>query len=193
MAGTGSGQERTGLRGAPDSDRTLVVGRITGCYGVKGWVKIHTYTDTPENFLAFGEWMVQRRGGPEPVEFDAGRPHGKGLVAHIAGVDDRTAAEAFRGLEVTVARESLPALEEGEFYWHQLQGLQVWCTEGEQRALLGRVDYLIETGANDVLVVSGGKTGADNKEHLVPWTPGLAVLEVDLGHGLIRVDWDADF
>lgn len=189
MAGTGSGQARTGLRGAPDSDRTLVVGRITGCYGVKGWVKIQTYTDTPENFLAFGDWMVQRRGGPEPVEFDAGRAHGKGLVAHIAGVDDRTAAEAYRGLEVTVDRESLPALEEGEFYWHQLQGLQVWCTEGEQRALLGRVDYLIETGANDVLVIAPCEGSVDDRERLVPYLPGDVVTRVDPEAGVIEVDW----
>ena len=189
MAGTGSGQERTGLQGAPDSDGPLVVGRITGCYGVKGWVKIHTYTDTPENFLGFGEWMVQRRGGPEPVEFDAGRPHGKGLVAHIAGVDDRTAAEAFRGLEVTVAAESLPALEEGEYYWHQLQGLQVWCTEGEERLLLGRVDYLIETGANDVLVIAPCEGSVDERERLVPYLPGDVVTRVDPEAGVIEVDW----
>ena len=189
MAGTGSGQERTGLQGGPDSDRRLVVGRITGCYGVKGWVKVHTYTDTPENFLGFGKWMVKRRGGPEPVEFDEGRPHGKGLVAHIAGVDDRTAAEAYRGLEVTVPARSLPALEAGEYYWHQLQGLQVWCTEGEQRALLGRVDYLIETGANDVLVIAPCEGSVDDREHLVPYLPGDVVTRVDPAEGVIEVDW----
>ena len=72
----------------------LVVGKIAGCYGIKGWVKIHSYTDPQDNFLAYGGWMLRTRQGLQPVEFDAGRRQGKGLVAHIRGVDDRTAAEA---------------------------------------------------------------------------------------------------
>ncbi len=97
--------------GAPDS---LVVGKITGVYGIKGWVKIHAYTDPVENFLGFGDWKVKRRGGLEPIEFDAGRRQGKGLVAHIAGVDDRTLAESYKGLEVVAAASGLLAWEPGE-------------------------------------------------------------------------------
>ena len=175
--------------GEPETSATMAVGKITGCYGIKGWVKIHSYTDPQENFLGFGQLQLRRGRALEPVEFDAGRPHGKGLVAHIAGVDDRTAAEAFRGLEVTVAAESLPALEEGEFYWHQLQGLQVWCTEGEERVLLGRVDYLIETGANDVLVIAPCEGSVDERERLVPYLPGDVVTRVDPEAGVIEVDW----
>jgi ribosomal 30S subunit maturation factor RimM len=76
----------------PVADAMLTVGKITGCYGIKGWVKIHPYTDPQENFLGFGQWMLMRRSGLEPIEFDAGRRQGRGLVAHIAGVDDRTLA-----------------------------------------------------------------------------------------------------
>ena len=86
----------------PEANAMLVVGKITGCYGIKGWVKIHAYTDPQENFLGFGHWMLKRRGGLEPIEFDDGRRQGRGLVAHIAGVDDRTVAESYRGLEIAV-------------------------------------------------------------------------------------------
>jgi 16S rRNA processing protein RimM len=180
-------------------DDMLVVGKITGCYGVKGWVKIHSYTEPRENFLRFGKWMLQRRGALETIEFDDGRVQGKGLVAHIAGVDERTAAEAYSGLEVAVQADSLPALAAGDYYWSQLQGLQVWCRDAgeagsneqgsEQRVLLGTVDYLIETGANDVLVVKPSTDSIDDRERLIPYLPGDVVTRVDLDRAVIEVDW----
>jgi len=92
----------------PAEEELLLAGTITGCYGVKGWVKVHAYTEPRENFLQFGEWLLKRRDGLEPIEFDQGRAHGRGLVAHIAGVDDRNAAEAYCGLDVLVPRTLLP-------------------------------------------------------------------------------------
>lgn len=172
-----------------DAGGLLVVGRICGCYGIRGWVKVRAYTEPQENFLKLGGWMLQRGGGFEPIEFDAGRPHGKGLVAHIAGVDDRTAAESFRGLEVAVAADSLPPLVEGDYYWRQLLGLKVWCREGAERVLLGQVDHLIETGANDVLVVAPCPGSVDSDERLIPYLPGDVVALVDLEEGLLEVDW----
>jgi 16S rRNA processing protein RimM len=178
--------------GEPGSSEWLTVGKVTGCYGVKGWVKIHSYTEPVENFLAFGEWKIRRRGVTEPIAFDRGKRHGKGLVAHIAGVDDRTLAEAYRGLEVLAPTESLPRLEAGDFYWHQLQGLKVWCKDDENRVLLGRVDYLIETGANDVLVVAATDDSIDDRERLIPYLYGDVVTRVDLEQGEIEVDWFPD-
>ena len=184
----------------PSQDDMLVVGKITGCYGVKGWVKIHSYTEPRENFLGFGKWVLLRRGASEPIEFDDGRVQGKGLVAHIAGVDDRNLAEAYSGLEVAVQADSLPALEEGDYYWSQLQGLQVWCREPredgsskeggiEERVLLGTVDYLIETGANDVLVVKPSAGSIDDRERLIPYLPGDVVTRVDLERAEMEVNW----
>jgi len=173
----------------PVASELLVVGKITGCYGIKGWVKIHPYTDPQENFLGFGQWVLQRRSGPEPIEFDAGRRQGRGLVAHIAGVDDRTLAESYKGLEVAVPAASLPQLAEGDYYWSQLQGLQVWCRDGDDRVLLGTVDYLIETGANDVLVVKASQNSIDEQERLIPYLPGDVVTRVDLEEAIIEVDW----
>lgn len=169
-----------------------MVARITGCHGLKGWLKVHSFTDPPENFLGFGEWRVKRDGEFEAVEFDAGKRRGKGLVAHMAGVDDRTRAESYRGLEVVIPRSALPALPEGDYYWRDLEGLQVWCREGEDRVLLGRVDHLIETGANDVLVVAACEGSIDQRERLIPYLPGNSVTAVDLASGVIEVDWFVD-
>jgi len=173
-------------------DDVLIVGKITGCYGLKGWVKIHSYTDPQENFLQFGDWRIKRRGQFEAIEFDHGKRQGKGLVAHIAGVDDRTLAESFRGLEVAVAADALPQLEEGDYYWRDLQGLRVWCQDGKDKVLLGTVDYLIETGANDVLVVKACEGSIDTRERLIPYLPGATVTRVDIEEALIEVDWFLD-
>ena len=170
----------------------LVAGKITGSYGIKGWVKIHSFTEPVENFLGFDAWMLKRRSGLEPITFSAGKRHGKGLVARIEGVDDRDEAEAFKGLEVAVRAEELPQLEQGEYYWRQLQGLQVWCQEGERRELLGTVDHLLETGANDVLVIKASDDSIDDRERLVPYLPGDVVARVDLEQGIIEVNWFLD-
>ena len=179
----------------PVASDVLLVGKITGCHGIRGWVKIHSYTDPLDNFLAYGQWMLKRQGALEPVEFDAGRRQGRGLVAHIAGVDDRTVAESYRGLEVMTPADKLPSLEHGEYYWRQLEGLKVWCRppgETGDRVLLGEVDYLIETGANDVLVIKACEGSMDQRERLVPYLPGDVVTRVDLEQALIEVDWYPD-
>ncbi len=177
------------------TDESLEIGEITGCHGIKGWVKVHSYTDPPENFSELGPWELHRRGGVQPVQFDAIRRQGKGLVAHIVGVDDRTLAETYRGARVTVPVDRLPALARGDYYWRQLEGLQVWChTPGKDsdRLLLGTVDYLIETGANDVLVVKASDGSIDQRERLIPYLPGDVVTDVDLDKGIIEVSWFPD-
>jgi len=174
------------------AEEMLVIGKITGCYGIKGWVKIHSYTDPVENFLAFGNWVVQRREASGSIVFDAGRRQGKGLVAHIAGVDDRNLAESYRGLEIAVPAASLPQLQDGDYYWSQLQGLQVWCQSGDDKVLLGTVDYLIETGANDVLVVKACEGSIDDQERLIPYSPGDVVTRVNMDEAVIEVDWFLD-
>ncbi len=177
---------------SPDASEYLVAGKITGSYGIKGWVKIHSYTEPLENFLGFDSWMLRRRGTLEPITFSTGKRHGKGLIAHIEGVDDRDLAETFKGLEVAVESSMLPPLAQGEYYWRQLQGLQVWCQEEQKRELLGTVDYLIETGANDVLVVKACEGSLDDRERLIPYVPGDVVTRVDLEAGTLEVNWFLD-
>jgi 16S rRNA processing protein RimM len=192
---------------AERSTEWLSVGKITGCHGIKGWVKVHPYTDPAENFLALGEWQLRGKEGPMAVDFDAGRVQGKGLVAHIKGVDDRTAADQYRGLDVFAPATVLPALEAGDYYWRELQGLEVWCRDRgdagsadadgsasctEEPVLLGVVDHLIETGANDVLVVRPGPGSVDKRERLIPYLPDDVVSRVDPDRGRIEVDWYID-
>ncbi|MCL4104088.1 UNVERIFIED_CONTAM: hypothetical protein GTU68_034950 [Idotea baltica] len=171
--------------GAPSE--SLVIGKIVGCFGIKGWVKIHSYTDPIENFLDFDACTIRgpRSQKSDSVEFDAGHRQGKALVAHIKGVDDRTEAEAYKGLEVTATAGELPQLLAGEYYWRQLQGLKVWC----------RDDSLPEgkTGANDVLVVKACADSYDENERLIPYLPDDVVDKVDLEKGVIEVNWYLDF
>ncbi len=183
--------------GGPGSS-ALTAGKITGAYGIKGWVKIHSYTSPGENLFDFGEWTLKGRGGrntEQPVHFDEWRRQGKGMIAHIRGVDDRDLAESYRGLEILVKADSLPDLEEGDYYWHQLEGLEVWAREpgsSAERVLLGRVNYLLETGANDVLVIKASEGSIDDQERLVPYLPGDTVVSVDLERKRIEVDWYID-
>jgi 16S rRNA processing protein RimM len=165
-------------------DEPLVMGRIAAPFGVRGWVRVVTFTETPENLLAYSPWHLKREGGWHSVKLVDGREHGKGLVVQLAGCDDRDAAAALSGTEIGVYRSQLPAPDSDEYYWSDLVGLQVFTT---QTKLLGVVDHLIETGANDVLVIRG------EREYLVPFIRGQVIKSVDLDTGVIRVDWDPDF
>jgi 16S rRNA processing protein RimM len=162
----------------------LVMGRIAAPYGVRGWVKVTTFTAAPENLLDYAPWHLKLKGRWQAVELLDGREHGKGLVVQLAGCEDRDAAAALNGTDIGVFRSQLPAPEPDEYYWSDLVGLQV-VTMADK--LLGVVDHLIETGANDVLVIRG------EHEHLVPFIREQVIKSIDLQAGVIRVDWDPDF
>jgi 16S rRNA processing protein RimM len=165
-------------------DALLVMGRILAPYGVKGWVRVVTFTETPENLLAYSPWHLMLNGRWQVAEVLDGREHGKGLVVHLAGCDDRDTAAGYSGTDIGVYRSQLPAPEADEYYWSDLVGLQVFTL---QDTLLGVVDHLLETGANDVLVIRG------EREHLVPFVREQVIKSIDLETGVIRVDWDPDF
>ncbi len=135
-----------------------------------------------EAILDYRPWLLGEQ--KSPVKIIDGRKQGKGLVALLPGFEDRQQAITLVGQQIFVGRDQLPATAEGEYYWSDLEGLEVHTTNGD---LLGRVDRLMETGANDVLVVRG------EREHLVPFIQGQYVKRVDLEGGLIEVDWDPEF
>tara|TARA_R110002072_G_scaffold184083_1_gene340388 strand:- start:24678 stop:25229 length:552 start_codon:yes stop_codon:yes gene_type:complete len=175
-----------------------VMGKVTSIYGVKGWVKIFSYTQPKDNICQYNDWQLQDTSGiTRPIKVLACKPHGNGLVAQFDGVNDRDLAKKYCGMLVTVPANELPALSDGEYYWSQLQGLQVYSVypvEGEaDSVLLGKVDHLIETGSNDVLVVTKCKNSIDSKERLIPYLPEQVVKTVDLSKGIIEVDWDPSF
>lgn len=171
------------------ADDLLVIGRIGAAHGVRGGIKIHSFTEPPENILAYGEWTLRQADKQLSVKLLDCRVQGKALVARLEGLEDREQACALTGYEVCVARNLLPQLDESEYYWHQLQGLQVL---NQQEQLLGKVHHLLETGANDVLVVRPCKGSLDERERLLPYVDHC-VLQVDLKAGVIQVDWNADF
>lgn len=171
----------------------LVVGKITGPHGIKGWVKIHSFTDPDTNILDFRDLRIQRGDTWEAIEIDDGRRQGKGIVAHVVGCDDRNNAALLAQCQLSVSEQELPALAEDDFYWRQLQGLSVYAGSEQEPILLGRIAYLFATGANDVMVVQGTDESIDSKERLIPWVPGEHVIEVDLPTARVRVDWDPEF
>jgi len=162
--------------------RMLVLGHISGVYGVRGWVKVHSETDPRDNILRYRPWYLgdSRR----LCKVAEGRLHGKGLVARIDGCDDRDRAAALVGQEIAVTRDQLPPPRADEFYWADLEGLRVETLNG---AALGRIDHLFATAANDVMVVMG------DRERLLPFVWEQVVREVDFEKGRVRVDWDPDF
>jgi 16S rRNA processing protein RimM len=161
----------------------VVMGRIAAPFGVKGWVKVQPFSADPTALMDYGSWRVGHGEARTPYVVEAVQDHGNVLVAKLAGIDDRDAAYALRGQEISVARSDLPAPEKDEFYWSDLIGLRVKNREGIE---LGRVDSLMETGAHDVLVVKG------KKEHLIPFVAAF-VGTVDLEKGTIEVDWGEDY
>ena len=162
----------------------VVVGQVVGIYGIKGWVKLRSFTAPPENLLQYRPWhLVKGEMAAEHAAIEA-RVHGKGLIAKLAGVDDRDAAAAWVGAEIFVERRALGPPETGRFFWADLLGLRVETADGR---LLGQVDSLLETGANDVLVVQG------DKRRLIPFVMDDVISRVDLPAGLIVADWDPEF
>lgn len=176
-------------------DDLVVLGRITSVYGVKGWVKVLSETEPKQGILEYRPWLIKRNDQDwEPVTIVAGRQHGKGLVVQFEGCNDRDVAMQYCGALIASPKTSLPALENGEFYWHQLEGLKVFCQGvAGQKVLLGRVDYVMSTGANDVLVVKGCESSIDQRERLLPYLVEQVVKKIDLQAGEISVDWDPEF
>jgi 16S rRNA processing protein RimM len=177
------------------ANEKLIVGKISGVYGVKGWVKVYSETDPREGITDYNPWYLKQggrgNGDWREIRVENGRRQAKTVIAKLEGVDDRDAAMQLTGALIAINPDQLQALSEDEFYWRDLIGLRVINREGIE---LGTVQRLMETGANDVLVVSADTSaGRGGREHLVPWTPGQAILEVDLEQGRIQVDWDEDF
>jgi len=163
----------------------VTLGRISGVHGVAGWVKVHADTREREGILGYNPWYLRDTTGWQPHQVLDGRVQASGVVvAQLEGIRDRESARALIGVEIAVKRDQLPKLKRGEYYWSDLEGLEVVNVEG---IALGTVSHLFETGANDVLVVREGK-----RERLIPFTK-QAVKKVDLAGRTIRVDWDPEF
>ena len=181
----------------PPASSLLTLADIVGVYGVKGWVKLRVHLDDPQLLLSFQHLQlsglqVAKSNLPTKITVEALQQHGKGFIARLGGVTDRTQAELLKGLKIEVLEADFPAAAQDEIYWRDLLGLEVWCSEAGNRVLLGTVKNLLETGANDVLVVNPCEGSVDEREHLVPWLPGDVVGDIDLTAGRLEVRWYVD-
>lgn len=166
--------------------RRVVLGRIVGLHGVRGELKLHSYTEPVERIFSYTPWRLQAADGRElELRQPRGRQHGKALLFSLPGVSDRDAAAVWLEAEISVARGALPPPRPDEWYWTDLEGLEVVTLEGVS---LGRISHLMATGANDVMVVRDAE-----RERLLPFVTGQWVKQVDLGAGRITVDWDPAF
>lgn len=161
----------------------MVMGRIAVPYGIKGWMKIQTFSEAIDTLADYAEWYVKRDNEWQTYTVADVKVHNKMLVAELVGIADRDQALALKGCEIAVARESLPAAPEGEYYWSDLVGLNVVNLRGEP---FGVIEQILEAGAHDVLVVRG------EREHLIPFV-GQIVRNVDLAARTVQVDWELDY
>ncbi|MDA0790295.1 MAG: ribosome maturation factor RimM [Proteobacteria bacterium] len=196
-------------------DDWLLIGRISAAHGIRGWVKVYSYTDPMEQIIDYSPWLLRRQrrvnGKTDPstssqrvseqekkqeqveerqVEVVEGRRQGKGVAVRLSGFEDRNEAETLIGLDIWVSRDRLPQLEPGEYYWHQLEDLVVVNGKG---VTLGKVGAIMDTGGRDVLEVVPTPGSVDDQVRLIPYVPDQIVSEVNLQAGLLRVDWDADY
>lgn len=172
-------------RASEAEEKWVLVGKIVGLSGVRGEVKLESYTEPRAKIFSYQPWMLKSDLGEREISGCHGRAQGKGIVATLPEVGDRDGAVRFVGNEVWVRRSALPGPKRGEYYWVDLEGLEVVTVEG---ATLGRVSHLVATGANDVLVAKDGK-----RERLIPFVLDDYVKEVDFESGRITVDWDPAF
>lgn len=161
----------------------VVLGRIIGTYGVRGWVRIYSDCRPPENIFKYKKLIASSGEHSRELELTASRIQPNGLVAKFHGIDDMDQALLLKGYSLAVSQ--LPPRRRGEYYWRDLIDLQVRNTEGES---LGKVENLMETGANDVLIVNG-----DHGEILIPYVISQFIDTIDLEQGLMVVNYPLDW
>ena len=164
------------------NDKNVFVGKVSGPHGIKGWVKVISYTNPLENILSYKEWFIINEEGKKPFSIEDFRIQGKKIIVKLDGIQDRNSAEDLKNKEILVSRIELPKLEKNTYYWNDLLDLPVLDKKGTQ---IGKVDSLFETGSNDVLVIVN-----ENKERfLVPFIMEEVIRNVDLVKEFISIDW----
>ena len=173
----------------PSRDDLIQVGHVHTAYGIKGWVWVMSRTEPIANIFSYGPWYLDRAGTLAKVVLVDHRAQGKGLVAQFAGCEDRNSADLMIGATIWVPKSALQTLAADEYFWSDLIGMRVVT---EQGVLLGCVDDMMETGANDVIVLKACDGSVDDQERLLPWV-NQVVLKVDREAKCITVDWDPEF
>ena len=180
------------------TDKLIIIGSIGAPFGIHGWVKVNSYTEPKDNFLKYDNWLLidsncdlNQQYQQQGVNFSTVKvleikeSNDKFLVL-FASISDRNAASLLTNKKIAVTTNSLPQLEINQYYWNELIGCHVYNLS---KQLIGKVNYLFSTAANDVMVV---KNDINNKEYFIPYSFGSVVISVDIFEQVITVDWDSD-
>jgi 16S rRNA processing protein RimM len=182
----------------------IVLGKINGFYGVRGWVKLFSHTQPREQILTYNPIYIRPAARDsranahgsddnwEPIKILQRRKQGSNVLALLENIDSKEKAAEYLGFEIGIKREQLPKLKKDAYYWNDLEGLTV--VDSDNNAF-GKIDHMIETGANDVMVITTAGTAAEKHGQtiLIPFTIDYHVLSVDLTNEVVVVDWDPDF
>lgn len=167
-----------------DLTQRIIIGRIGSAFGVHGWLKINSFTDPPENILQYSPWQIQSKQTWITINIADSKIQSNKILIKLNDCNSPEQAKLYANSEIAIWRDQLATLSDNEYYWSDLEGLSVVNTNGVK---LGIVDHLMNTGANDVLVIKGAK------DHLIPYMPGMYIIQVNLHEKKILVDWDEDF
>lgn len=160
----------------------VIIGRLGSAYGLQGWNHIDSYTAPRDNILGYATWYIAQQGEWKPFTLVEGRTHGKGIVAHLQGINDPQAAGLLTQSYIAVKKEALPPLSEGEYYWGDLEGSTVQTPEGK---VLGKIKYLYDNTGTDIMVIQS----ENGKEHQIPFILHDTVVAVHLAEKIVVVDW----
>lgn len=162
----------------------VIVGRFGRPHGIKGLVSVISFTEPRDNILSYTDWHANINHQWQPLHLLHLEMTNKRILTQVEGYQVREDVACLTNIDIAVRRQQLPALQQDEYYWHQLIGMRV---ESQQGIALGTVTEMMATGANDVMVVVG------EKRYLIPYLPGTYVLGVNDEQSLITVAWDLDF
>ena len=176
-----------------DSHR-VVLGKVTTVHGLLGWVKVYSWTQPVTNIFAYPKWWLRFPNGClEQVEVAQTRLQGNGLAVRFNNCHNREQALLYKDSDVLVDTAELPEPVSGEYYWYELEGLTVMTEIDDVSVNMGKISHLLDTGANDVVVVHPTKDSIDTKERLIPWIDREVIRAVNLDDRLLQVCWDPDF
>ena len=163
-------------------DKKIYLGKITGAHGIKGWLKIRSFSSPLENILKYPQWIINNQGEEDFYSIEQGRKQNNKIVVKLEKIDDRNTAESLINSKIQILRSDLPKLSNENYYWSDLVGLSVLNSEDK---VIGKIESLIETGANDVMVVNTSK----DERILIPFVMHEIIKEVNVDLNYIKIDW----
>ena len=168
-----------------EDDKKIYLGKITGAHGIKGWLKIQSFSSPPENILNYPSWIINNQGEEDFYSIEQGRKQNKKIVVKLENIDDRNTAESLINSKILILRSDLPKLSNENYYWSDLVGLSVLNSE---ETVIGKIESLIETGANDVMVIITLK----DERILIPFVMHEIIKEVSVEQNYIKIDWSIE-